>query len=480
MLAMPNCTWLNPRAWHVPPYTLGLLRAVIPEDRYDIEILDTNLENLSIEETTRRIKDFRPDLVAVCSMSHEYARSAHKLIEIIKKTDRNIITLMGGVYCTVTPELAMDDKYLDFVILGEGEKRLPEFLERINKKIRNFSGFDGIAYRQNGKLILNPIKTHIEDLDSLPFPAYEEVHFSAFSKKSDKFSNVLLPRYYPYAITSTSRGCPFSCIYCSTHSIDGNKIRYKSSERVLEEIDWLVHDYGIKEIIFLDDNLILNRSRFVRILKGLIERNYDLHWKSVNLTTFKLDEKLLEMMKKSKAYQVILPIESGNQHVLSKILKKPLNLKRAKEIANKAKSLELETAADFIIGIPGETWDQIRETVRFAEDIDVDMVSFHIATPLPKTEMYEIAKNRGALEKDFDFKNLSLFGFAKGHITTDEFKPEVLHMLRALEWDRINFKTPEKKKRFARMAGITLKELEMWRKKTLENVGIYFPKISSP
>ena len=183
-------------------------------------------------------------------------------------------------------------------------------------------------------------------------------------------------------------------------------------------------------------------------------------------------------MKESKSYQLILPIESGNQYVLDNILRKPLKINKVMNIVNKAKSLDFEIAADFVIGSPGETWDQIWDSVRFAEEMDVDMVSFHIATPLPKTELYSLALKHNALAKDFSFTNYQGFGFGKGCITTDEFAPQQLHMLRALEWDRINFKNLNKKKRFAKMSGITLAELENWRKNSIRNLGIYFPKTS--
>jgi MoaA/NifB/PqqE/SkfB family radical SAM enzyme len=276
-------------------------------------------------------------------------------------------------------------------------------------------------------------------------------------------------------MTSTSRGCPFKCVFCCTESIYGSSIRYQTADRVLKEIDWLVGEYGIKEIIFLDDNLVLDRKRFVQILEGLIKRDYDLHWKSVNLATFALDDELLELMVESGTYQLLLPVESGNQHVLTNLLRKPLRLEKVPGIVKKAKELGLETQAGFIIGTPGETWDQIRDTFRFAEQLDVDMVVFHVATPLPRTHLTQMAIDHGALPADFSFHPDHFFGFGKGVLTTDEFTPELLQMARALEWDRINFPTLEKRKRFIKIAGISLEELEDWRKQTLRKAGIYFP-----
>lgn len=475
MLAFPSCTWFNQRNWTLIPYTLALIRAIIPEE-YEVDILEPNLENLSVDQVSVRMNRFHPDLIGISCCSIEYSQSAHKLAEIAKAQDPSTIVVLGGVYGTSTPELPMKDKNVDFVILGEGEERFPRFLQMLQKEEIDLTKFDGIAYRKDGQVMINPMNGFIEELDQLPFPAYEKFNYSAYANQSDKFSNVVLPRYYPYAITSSSRGCPFSCIYCCSHYLDGKKARFKSAERVLEEIDWLVSDYGVKEVIFLDDNLILDRGRIERILNCLIERDYDLHWKSVNLAVFLLDEELLELMERSRMYQLILPIESGSQDVLDNILRKPLRLEKALAVIKKAKELNLEIAADFIIGSPGETWSQIKQSVQFAEQIDVDMVSFHIATPLPKSELYDLAKRKGCLDQDFDFGSHKFFGFGRGYITTDEFRPEDLHRLRATAWDRINFTTQRKKERFARMAGVSVMDLEKWREDTIRNNGVYFPK----
>ena len=131
--------------------------------------------------------------------------------------------------------------------------------------------------------------------------------------------------------------------------------------------------------------------------------------------------------------------------------------------------------ADFIIGFPGETWEEIRETFRFAEDCDLDLCMFHIATVLPKTDLYYLAKEQHLLPEDFSFYNDNAnFGFCKGNITTDEFTPEELLVLRAYEWDRINFSTPERRKRACRVMEITEEELTEHRRQTRRKLGIHF------
>ncbi|MBF0155013.1 MAG: radical SAM protein [Magnetococcales bacterium] len=475
LLTMPNTSWFGKRRWVTPPYTLGILSRVVPEP-FATAILDPNLDDLSLEETIAWIDRYDPQVVGISCFSLEYAPSVERFVRAIRSSGAGRVVVLGGPYVTTSPELAMREAAVDFAILGEGEQRLPRLLTMLAAGAVDFSGFDGLAYRVGGEVRINPPVTFLNHLDDVPFPDYEKSRFRDYFRSGNAYGNVMNARHEPYAITSTSRGCPYPCIYCSTHAIDGSAIRFRSAENVLAEVDWLYHTYGVREILFLDDNLIFDRRRFRAILDGLVARRYDnLAWKSVNLATFLLTDELLERMWESGCYQLILPIESGNQWVLDTILKKPLKLDKVIPLVKKGRELGFEIASDFIIGSPGESWDQIRDSFRFAEEMDADMVSFHIATPLPRTEMYTLARDGGFLPPDFDFGQTEFFGFGRGCITSDEFRPQDLHMLRALEWDRINFKTPEKKARFARMAGITLEELERWRRNTIHNLGIYFP-----
>ena len=233
----------------------------------------------------------------------------------------------------------------------------------------------------------------------------------------------------------------------------------------------LVKDYGIKELIFVDDNILLDRKRFLEMLQGLIDRKYDLQWKNNNMAIWLMDEEVIEKMYESGCYQITVSIESGSPNTL-RLMKKPVILDKTYPIIKKIKSLGIELCSNFIIGYPGETWEDIRQTFRYAEDIDIDYVLFSIATPLPKTELYEIAKNQKLLPEDFSFENPKYYGFGKGLITTNEFTPFELEVVRAFEWDRINFKTEEKKAKIARMCGITMEELEQWRRETRKSVGV--------
>jgi len=332
---------------------------------------------------------------------------------------------------------------------------------------------DGLAYRLNDNLIIQKVENYIQNLDNF-FPCYDNLNFSDYSHHKNKKSPYIMPRRLPYAETISSRGCPNNCIFCSSNAINGRKIRARSADSILKEIDWLVKKYGIKELIFLDDNFHFNRKRVKEILAGLIKRSYDLEWKTTNSQISLWNDELLELVKESGCYQLSIAPECGSIEQLE-LIRKPSPKKtflNAKPIVKKAKELGMNTIGSFIIGIPGETWDQIKQTSKYAEELDLDYCAFNIATPLPKTELYYNCKKNKLIPKEFGFNNLGFKGFGIPNITTNEFTPSELLMFRIMEWDRINFSSPEKIKRVAEVNGLTIDEIEEWRKDTRRGIEI--------
>ena len=472
LFIIANTGWFGKRYWLSSPYTLALLTAILKREGYDVGLIDANLENLPEEEVKARVKTFGPNYVLVSGMTLEYKECVHKTFEIVKEISRDIVTILGGIYPTLSIEVAASDSNIDYIIRSEGEERLPELLKEIHGN-SEFNNVDGLAYRKVGesKLTINPVVKRIKDLNQFPLPDYSNFNMDKYLNINQKYTQNFYFKRLPVGQTMTSRGCYYSCAFCSSARIYGYAVVFRSPQHVLAEIDMLVKNYGIKELNIVDDNILINRKYFLELLQGLIDRKYDLQWKNNNMATWLLDDEILEKMKAAGCYQITLSIESGSARSL-KLMKKPVVLEKTYPIIKKIKSLGIELCCRFIIGYPGETWDDIRQTFRYAEEIDVDYVLFSIATPFQNTELYEITKKENLLPADFSFENPKYYGFGKGLITTKEFTPFELEVLRAFEWDRINFNTEAKKKKIAEMVGITLEELEVWRKETRKNTGV--------
>jgi len=466
VLVVPNFHWaawdIN-TLWHYIPYNLCLLAAMI-EDICSVSILDAHKSNMSEEEFKSALKRIEPDVVGITVLMDQYASSGHAAARLAKSINKNIRVIIGGVYATTNPEQAIEDSNIDFVVIGEGEYVLRDLIGYFTEK--NPLPQKGICYRSNGKIINRNRSDLIEDLDSIPMPAYHLIDFGQYANCVYRKS-IGSPRKYPYTRIITSRGCPFECVFCQVKAISGKKFRPRSAQNVLNEIAYLRDRYGINSIVFDDDNLFIDKQRAKNIFQGMIDKNLVMPWASGNSAVFKLDEELIKLMKASGCEYMNISIESGSERVLRKVIKKPVNFKYAKKIVRLAKEEGIYVVVNFVIGFPTETWNEIRETLKFAEDIDVDYVKIFIAVPLPNTRLWGLCEKEGIFKKNFKKSSVK---WSTGQIETDEFSANDLTVLRAYEWDRINFTSPEKHKRTAAMMNITEDELRRIRRKTLDNV----------
>ncbi|MCP4129946.1 MAG: radical SAM protein [bacterium] len=467
LLMQPNYSILGKRSWRMMPYNLGILKACLGPE-YETAIFDPNFSNMGENEIRQQIRDMEPDVVGITSFSTEYIEEIKYHAALVKKELPNTIVVVGGVLPTVMIEKVVNEPDVDYFVIGEGEHRFPRFLEALNNGGEKISQLDGIAFMNGNESIINYPKYFIQDLDSVPFPDYGPLlNMSEYGNHTIKYAHILIPRQYPFATTISSRGCPYKCIFCAASTVSGVKVRMRSTKNILQEIDWLCNDHGIREIIFVDDHFLHGRKRAREVMQGIIDRKYGITWKCSNVAIFSLNHEIMELMRSSGCYQLTVSIESGDQDVLSKIIKKPVNLKKAVEVISLAKSLGFEIISNFILGLPGETWDQIRRTIAFADELDIDMVNFHIATPMPKTRLMDVCLKEGFITSEDD----ALSGYTHGIISTSEFSNMEVQILRAFEWDRINFKTPEKIENIANMEGVTVAEVADWRKRTRKNLG---------
>lgn len=463
LLVIPNYNWNGGDGegrkenilWHFIPYNLCLLAAVLEqEQRYEIKVIDALAEGLSIEQFELRIKEEQPDFVGISVLMDFYGYTGHIAAKIVKSVDKNIVTGLGGVHATANPEINVKDRNYDYVMCGEGEEMLPQLIHYINGERETLPKGVWTYNTEGGHSEL------ITDLDKYPLPAYHLIDYSQYAMRAERKS-LDGPAAYPYARVLTSRGCPYNCCFCQVNKIAGRKFRPRSAENILEEIDWLVKEYNIQSLIFDDDNLLTDRNRAIKIFMGL--EKYRIPWKMIATAAFLLDDELIELMHKSGCTYVDIAIESGTERILHDVIQKPLKLEKAVAVVKKLKQENIYVAANFIVGFPGETWEEIRRTIKFAEDLDADYIKIFNAVPLPDTRLYQMAKEQNALVEGFDAENIN---WRNGMIETDEFTPRDMSILRAYEWDRINFSTYEKRKKTADMMGISVKELDEIRRNT--------------
>lgn len=460
MMMYPNQRWQKTdlsTTWNLNPYTLCLLSTMI-KDEVNVKIVDAQFYNMSHDEFRKEVERFNPDLVGISMLSSEYSLIGDIAADIIKDFNKDIIVVMGGVHVTTMYSHVMKNLKVDYAVRGEGEYVFRDLIRYLNGEGK--FPIRGIVSRDtNGEIKVLPIEL-IENLDELPYPDYELVDFHAYSNTIQRYG-IDSPAELPFVRIPTARGCPIGCSFCQVELVSGKKHRMRSAANVIGELELLIEKYGIKSINFEDDNAFHHRGRSKELLQMMINRKLNLKWKANGVALFTLDDELLRLMAESGCQMLNVAIESGNERVLREIVQKPINLKTAPEKIALARKYGIYVCANFVIGMPDETWSDIRETLHYAESCGADYVKIFIANPLINTKMYDVAKEKGYIIGDENEIN-----WRYGRIKTPEFDPKDISILRVYEWDRINFTDPVKRKRTADMMNISLEELDKIRRET--------------
>jgi len=468
VLVQPNMKWLDwnwKTSWDIHPMNLCLIGAMIKGD-YDVHVVDANLEEYTPEQFKKVIEDLKPDLVGLTLLTNEYSDVAHLGGKLVKEVSSDIITVLGGVYATVSYKSIHKDLNFDYICVGEGEYTFQQLLSYLNGN-GEFPQ-EGFLGRKQGE-ITNPEKvqrTLIENLDELPFPAWDLVDYNRYTKRVGKIT-IDHPYTFPYTRLMTSRGCPVGCTFCEVEVISGGPFRDKSAQVVIDELKLFKEEYGIKAFMIDDDNFFINRKRVREILGMMLDQNLQMEWKAHAVPVFNIDEDIVDLMKASGCRSVALAIESGSERVLKDIIRKPVKLDQVRRICKRIRETGMDLVANFIIGFPTETWSEIRQTFAFAEELQINYSKFFIATPLEGTILHDMVMDNNLLAAHADTSGqMKDLNWSTSKILSDEWTVDDLTILRAYEWERINFSTPEKRARVATMMGISVEELDQLRKNT--------------
>ena len=405
----------EPKGIH-PPIGLAYIGAVLERD-YQVQIVDSVVEGyetelkldrniirygLTYKEIENRIDRFQPDVVGVSNLFSSGFREAYQVCSIVKKINPEIITVIGGPHPSALPEQVLQNKEIDFVVMGEGEYSFRDLLRGIETK--DFSELDGVAYKKNGKVNVIAKSKFIDNLDELPFPARHLLPMEKYFKIGEAF---IITRKKPFTPLNTSRGCVAKCTFCPVHATWGGRWRQRSAESVLNEIEYLVKTYGVKEIHFDDDNLVLNRKRAQKIFQGIVDRKLDIVWTvPTGIALWALDDDLLKIMKDSGCYKLFVAVESGDEYILNKVIRKPLDLKKVKPLVETMINLGIEVESFFVVGMPGETEESLKRTFKYARDLNTDATHYFFANPIPGSELYEICKKEGYFREGFSYENV--------------------------------------------------------------------------
>jgi len=387
-----------------PPITLAYLAAYLRNSGHKVSILDVhNLEiSLEIEQIKKNIPE-DTEVVGVSSMTPSYHNSL-RVLEVVKQILPRCITVMGGPHISAIPEQVMSEaKNLDFGVIGEGEETFVELLDLLSSKEtgpQRLSRVRGIAFRDNQKVKITPKRELMANFDRLPIPAYDLLNIKMYEQKPHHIWANRRIHLKPFMFLFTSRGCPHLCTFCASKIIWGRRVRFKSVDYVLKEIDILVNEFGVKSLYICDDTFLANRDRAVVILRKIIDRNYDLNFCCMARVD-EVDQDLLQLLRQAKCHLIRFGVESCSQNLLD-AMKKGYSVDQVKRAFRMCKQAGLAASASIIVGYPGETKTSFSNTLKLLKEIDPTGCDFFIALPIVGTEFYQFARSKGyMIERDW-------------------------------------------------------------------------------
>ena len=364
-----------------PPAGILLVGGVLKKKGFDVKLFHIPPEKAM--ETARKIKKLNPLFVGFSTMTCSKLKEVVEMSKYLRRS--SIITVWGGVHPSLLPKETLSEKYVDFVVVGEGEETISEFVDELLGEKR-FDKVKGLGFKKKGRVKINPRRELIKTLDKYD-PDWSLLDISSYIHEE--------PLWGCKKVISlqTSRGCPFRCTFCYNRSFTNSTWRAQSREHVISYISWLKKEHGVDGLIINDDNFFVDRKRALEILKAA-----DIPvWAECSIRF--LDDYYIEELSKTKLKSLFLGIESGSEESLKK-MNKALRLEETERVLRTlSKYPRITVNGTMIIGIPGETKEDIEKTVDFAlriSEIHPNMV-LNIGTfvPYPGTELYREAIKNG-------------------------------------------------------------------------------------
>ncbi|MFC1849164.1 B12-binding domain-containing radical SAM protein [candidate division CSSED10-310 bacterium] len=424
---------LNQTPMLIPNIGLGYLATALRQAGHKVTILDCIRDKIDVTQFFTVVKQSAYNLIGFQVYTFDvgvlpaYLQAAHEALP-------SAYLVTGGPHPTAqSEEMLAQFSLLDALFCGEAEPGLPRLCSLLDGKPHQplsklyqqefqeeLSLIPGLVFRTDENIVVRNQPQFVPDLDATGFPAWDLLG----PEKYPPAPQGTFTRRLPVAPIIVTRGCPYECTFCAAHLMAGRRLRSRSPQNVVDEIVFLCENYGIREIHIEDDNFSLNRKLVKNFCLELLNRNIDVTWSCPNgLRLDSLDKELIQLMEKAGCYSIALGIESGSQRIID-LMKKKLNVVEVTEkIALIRQNSDIKITGFFIIGYPGETVSEIKQTIRFSLQLDLDKVNFGAFMPLPGTSAFEELKQQGVLE-NLDYSRITEYrtAFTFGELSTRKLR----------------------------------------------------------
>jgi len=398
----------------LPPISLASCASTVRNTGSEVMLDDCIAEDISLLDLEDRIKRFQPDLIILNTATPSIENDL-KIAKLAKALNSSIKVGTIGIH----PSILVDNTFslsedLDFIIRGEPEFTVRDLVLALRDNI-SLDQITGLSYRLNGKIFYNKSREFINDLDLLPFPAWDLVDISKYKITFTK---------NPYLLIIPSRGCPYNCIFCNSKVYYGQRLRLRSPQKIVDEMEWIQKKFKVNDILFWAESFTVNKEFVINICNEIMKRGLHIRWIS-NSRVDNVDWEILNMMKSAGCWMVGFGVESGNQVVLNNS-RKQIRLSQSRDAVYLARKVGLQVSIHSIIGLPGETRKTALETINFVKQLDADFAQFYCAVPFPGSDLFNLAKQNKWLD------NCKWSDFNQSHsvLTTNELDSKTVERLR--------------------------------------------------
>lgn len=381
-----------------PPLGLAMIAAVLEQADYSVEILDCPVEGYSFSDLASRLKMISPPVVGITATTFNRF-DAFQSASIVRETLPTATIVLGGIHASFTAYDTLEHiSAIDVVCRGEGEETILEIMQAVLNG-DELAPIQGISYRKDDQILHNSHRHFIRDLDSLPMPAYHLLPMDKYRQKMP-FLNI------PAALVMTSRGCPGTCVFCSTRAMWGSRVRSRSATAILDEIELLFQEYGAQGVWLYDDTFTFNRAHVEAVVQEIHRRHSRFPWYcEVRVDT--VDYDLLKLMKDAGCYYISFGIETATPHLLKKMAK-GITIEQVERVINWANQLSIYVKAFFMLGLPEETYSEALSTINYMIEL---RESGRVANPvlthglyiLPGTPIERYAEKHGLMPGGFSW-----------------------------------------------------------------------------
>ena len=399
-----------------PSLALASLAAWVRQNGFDVDLIDLHVENIYPKDAAGRVRDYDPHIVALTAKTLGWP-AVIEIAQMVREAAPNAVVVVGGPQLSIYPEESLSWDCFDIAVVGDGEETLLEICERVESG-SDWTDVLGTCVRlPDGSVQKNPARPLSKNINKYPMAAWDLMTVKNYH---------CLTLLKPFATMVTTRGCPWHCGYCS--QVYSEKLRFRDVELVVDEMEYLVKNHGVKEIVFFDETFTIGKKRMRHFSNEIFRRNLKVKF-NIRARVDTIDREVVRLLKRAGLRSIHMGVEAGTDRVL-KIMNKQITLEQTRNAFRICREEGVDTRGYFMVGYYDAAPQDVEDMIEFACSLGLDWASFSVATALPATDLYRIAQERGYVDGDF-WKDYTINGGGNiPQLETETFTAEQLRAYR--------------------------------------------------